>query len=627
MDNFALEALVREISPSLLQKQIQKIKTLGRTGFVLGLRSRTNEFLMISLERPCPTLFLTDRFTSSQREASDWLLTLRKYLMGGKILSVCKEFSERRVLVELENYRRMLSPVRLSLVLELTPAKANAWLLNENQEVMASFYPAHAGKVLRTWKTQIHSSWAVDRISKEDFEQWALNSGTLGGRTLSRHAAVPAANGGKGTNSMTAILRSKPAQSPAGLAGMSRYFVQEIFCQELSHPESLWERFQTLLRRVRHGPYFPQLYFLKGGHRLSTKPTDLSEGLTLGGGGQIYVSPFPLDCLSGVERSEFPSINAALAKVYQIRASNALLVATRNSQLSQVDSLLKKKRRLLMNLREDLGRTEGAETYKKYADLLYAHQHKSPPGGKGVKLVDLFDVDQKEIEVRLDPELSLIQNAVRYSKLYQKARRSIPLVASRIKKTEQEIRTLADERERLAAAVTLEGLRQAGSASLGARAGQGSSNRPDKTGPSPTGHGTTRHPRDVHDALVRKTAKSFVSSDGLTILVGKSSKDNDTLTLKIAQSDDFWFHVAGYGGSHVVLRNPQKLKAPPRLSLLEAAGLAAYFSQARNSSKVEVHYTQKRSVSKPKGSKPGLVQLRDYKSVSVKPGLPSPQPG
>jgi predicted ribosome quality control (RQC) complex YloA/Tae2 family protein len=77
----------------------------------------------------------------------------------------------------------------------------------------------------------------------------------------------------------------------------------------------------------------------------------------------------------------------------------------------------------------------------------------------------------------------------------------------------------------------------------------------------------------------------------------------------------------------VVLRNPQKLKAPPRLSLLEAAGLAAYFSQARNSSKVEVHYTQKKSVSKPKGSKPGLVQLRDYKSVSVKPDLPSPQPG
>src|SRR5262249_13935619 len=207
-----------EISPSLLHKQIQKIKPVGKTGFALGLRSKSNEFLMISLERPCPTLFLTERFTSTQREASDWLLTLRKYLIGGKILSMLKEFSERTVRVEFENYRRMLSPVRLSLVLELTPAKANAWLLNENQEVMASFYPAHPGKVLETSKTQIHSPWAVDRITKQDFELWAgLSSGTLGGRTLSRHAAIPAANGGKETNSMTATLRSGPAQPLVGL--------------------------------------------------------------------------------------------------------------------------------------------------------------------------------------------------------------------------------------------------------------------------------------------------------------------------------------------------------------------------------------------------------------------------
>src|SRR5262249_45145431 len=157
---------------------------------------------------------------------------------------------------------------------------------------------------------------------------------------------------------------------------------------------------------------------------------------------------------------------------------------------------------------------------------------------------------------------------VRYGKVYQKARRSIPLIASRIKKTEREIEALADERQELSTAMTLDGLREAGSASPGAQAGLGGTNRTKKRGPTPTGQGTTSCPKDVHDALVRKTAKSFVSSDGLTILVGKSSKDNDTLTLKIAQSDDFWFHVGGYGGSHVVLRNPQGLKVLPRSSLL-----------------------------------------------------------
>jgi predicted ribosome quality control (RQC) complex YloA/Tae2 family protein len=127
--------------------------------------------------------------------------------------------------------------------------------------------------------------------------------------------------------------------------------------------------------------------------------------------------------------------------------------------------------------------------------------------------------------------------------------------------------------------------------------------------------------REPSQSLLRKVARSFISSDGLAILVGKTGKDNDTLTLRVAKSHDFWFHVARYGGSHVVLRNPEKLTNPPRQSLLEAAQLAAYFSQARNASKVEVHFTQRRFVSKPKGAKPGLVRLRDYRSITVRPQL------
>ena len=67
MDNFALEALIREITPTLLQTRIQKIKRIGETGFALGLRSRTNESLVISLEQSYPTVFLSDNdaFASS----------------------------------------------------------------------------------------------------------------------------------------------------------------------------------------------------------------------------------------------------------------------------------------------------------------------------------------------------------------------------------------------------------------------------------------------------------------------------------------------------------------------------------------------------------------------------------
>ncbi len=91
------------------------------------------------------------------------------------------------------------------------------------------------------------------------------------------------------------------------------------------------------------------------------------------------------------------------------------------------------------------------------------------------------------------------------------------------------------------------------------------------------------------------------------------------MTFKVAAADDFWLHVAEYSGSHVIVRNPAKEQALEEPVLVRAAELAAYHSQARNSNKVEVHYTRRRFVTKPKKAKPGLVHLREFKTISVEP--------
>jgi hypothetical protein len=200
--------------------------------------------------------------------------------------------------------------------------------------------------------------------------------------------------------------------------------------------------------------------------------------------------------------------------------------------------------------------------------------------------------------------------------MYRKAGRSIPHINQRLGTLESEIAVLQREHEKLLKAPS-----EKPSAPLG-RIGEvrhrGDTSKAQK--PVVSGDQSVEF-RSGAETLVRRTAKLFRSSEGMQILVGKSSKDNDTLTLKVARSEDFWLHVAGYGGSHVVLRNPEKLPAAPKQSLLEAAQLAAYFSQARNAPKVEVHYTQKKFVSKPKGAKAGLVRLKEYKSISARPQL------
>jgi predicted ribosome quality control (RQC) complex YloA/Tae2 family protein len=227
---------------------------------------------------------------------------------------------------------------------------------------------------------------------------------------------------------------------------------------------------------------------------------------------------------------------------------------------------------------------------------------------------NLFDPELGEVDIPLVPELSIVENANRYHRLYRKAGRSIPQINERLRTLEPEIAELQREQERLLKAHS------------GTPSAAGRTNNVRRRGYTGKVHkpavlGDQSALRSGAETQVRRTAKVFRSSEGMEILVGNNSKDNDTLTLKVARSEDFWLHVAGYGGSHVVLRNPEKLPAAPKQSLLEAAQLAAYFSQARNAPKVEVHYTQKKFVSKPKGAKAGLVRLKEYKSISARPQL------
>ncbi len=117
----------------------------------------------------------------------------------------------------------------------------------------------------------------------------------------------------------------------------------------------------------------------------------------------------------------------------------------------------------------------------------------------------------------------------------------------------------------------------------------------------------------------QSVARVAESPDGMTVLVGRTARDNDVLSLKLAAPRDFWFHVAGESGSHVVVRNPDKLDALPRKTKRFAAALAAGYSKARRGGKVAVHMARAGDVSKSKGLAPGKVHLRRYTTIHASP--------
>lgn len=115
--------------------------------------------------------------------------------------------------------------------------------------------------------------------------------------------------------------------------------------------------------------------------------------------------------------------------------------------------------------------------------------------------------------------------------------------------------------------------------------------------------------------------KTFRSSSGLTILVGRDDQSNDELTFDLAHPNDLWFHVHGAPGSHVILQCGADGIEPDKTDIEEAAALAAWFSKLRQGGQVPVHYCYAKHISKPKQAPAGTVSIRQEKRVKVRPSL------
>jgi predicted ribosome quality control (RQC) complex YloA/Tae2 family protein len=216
---------------------------------------------------------------------------------------------------------------------------------------------------------------------------------------------------------------------------------------------------------------------------------------------------------------------------------------------------------------------------------------------ESVKVTDYFGDTPRQTDVSLDATLSLRENIDRMFKRYQKAGRGKSIVANQIAETQKRRATLDEQIKRLQAIKDWDTWLAI------------VSQIPAKTQQPAV--------RGVEPTQIRRFRTLEI--DGQNVLIGKGARENDELTFDVAAPEDFWFHVADYSGSHVVVRNPRKDRDLDETILVKAAQLAAYFSQARNSSKVEVHYTKRKYVTKPRRAKPGLVRLLEFKSIKVEP--------
>jgi predicted ribosome quality control (RQC) complex YloA/Tae2 family protein len=280
------------------------------------------------------------------------------------------------------------------------------------------------------------------------------------------------------------------------------------------------------------------------------------------------------------------------------------------AQQSELDRSLrsaqKRLQRRLSALAEDAARIDQVGSLRTRAQLLLTQQHAVKRGQTSVQLVDYGVDPPATLEIALDPARTLQEQIDGWFKQAKRFERGAQVAAERKRQTEREIELLGELREQVATAEELAELQQiaARARALGVR-GLGLS--VDVSGKAAQPAPGRRHQRRV-------PYREFHGDKDRVILVGKGAADNDELTRAHARPQDLWLHARSVSGAHVVVPLERNETCPQEL-LIDAAHLAAHFSSARGETSVEVSYTPKRYVRKPKGAAIGAVLLEREKVV------------
>lgn len=307
-------------------------------------------------------------------------------------------------------------------------------------------------------------------------------------------------------------------------------------------------------------------------------------------------------------------------------------------------------RRKVAALRGDLAEAQRADEFRKTGETLLAYLRQVPARASRVVLPDPAD-PSRQLSIELNPAIAPQANAARYFKRSAKAARGLKQVPPRLSAAESEAHALEIVLDRLAALEegssdyalrddpALDGDLEAAAAKLPAGlhvagiAGKSPGGKPSRAGAGPIGarsggaagaRAKSDRARSASDRApsARLQPRRLKSREGWDVLIGRSNEGNDYLTHQLARPEDYWFHVHGAAGSHVVLRRGKGKNEPSKRTVEEVASWTAFYSQARTAGKVSVIVTRKRYVRKPRKGPPGLALCTHEKTVMVRPTEP-----
>jgi len=631
LDGITCQLLANELNKELEGKRVDKIYMPDRHTVILHIRFTGGyRKLLISIDPGSPRICFAENTAENPSIPPSFCMLLRKYLAGSRIESVTNPGYERIIEITVSNTDELRDRKTYTLTVELMGRFSNLVLINENGKILDSAIHVDfsVSRVREVMPARIYEyPPAQDKLSPDDALKMAVEGSLpIMKSELSRPIDKALVGSIKGLSPVLAayITQKADIDDRKTLAMLTE-----------DQKKALNTEVKAFLKTVTEGTYTARIFYDESG-----EPADAS-----------------IADLSGYSKSKtVSSISEAIYLSYLARDSRLVMDMGRdrlNQIISNALARVIKKRELH---EQDLEEGQKAEAYKHSADMILTYKYMITQGSTSVTLTDYTEDGQKDIVIDLNPTLDASGNAQEYYKRFHKAKRKMELAEKYLKEDELAAQYLRSLFAAVNAATSLEDLQAINEEIRAEIAGDNgfrknhtakknnnNSGDPNKmVGVAKSGKASSRA---LREAAKRANAgkgnkdkskeralpcRRYMTSDGYEILAGRNNIQNDQLTFHTASRRDWWFHVKGLPGTHVILKTKPNEEMPSDNAVLEAASLAAFFSKAiileehmtsedskPGMLKAEVDYCPVSHVKKIPGAKPGMVIYEGYYSVLV----------
>ncbi len=566
LDAIFMTALAGELREILVGGKIDKLYQPAREEVVLHMRTGGGNVRLVFSASPAhPRAQLTNLPRENPETPPMFCMLLRKHFSGGRLLSLTQPSMERLLDFQFETLDELGDRVERRLVLECIGRKSNLVMLDST------------GRITDCMRRADSDLSAKRPIMPGLYYQMPEPTGKLDPLAME-------------PDQLRAFIL---AQAPDGhgqdkwlldnFNGLSPLIARELEFQGEGSRDGLAYRFADMMERVRKGDFIPTALVREGRAFDFTFQTVLQYG-------------------PEVTLRRYPTFSALLDDFYEQKENQERLKQRGQDFIRSITQARSRTVKKIANQERDLASAAGREQLRQFGDIITTNFYQMERGQTVLRAQNYYHPEGGEVDIPLDPLLTPQQNAAKYYKNYKKAQKAEEMLSLQLEKNRQELDYLDSVLQTI-------------------RLSEGERDLQEIRQELVDSGYLKQHRRNITTKSKQKPIRSkpmeFRSSAGLTILVGKNNSQNDRLTLKEADKRDIWLHTQRVHGSHVILKAGGM--EPDDQSLTEAAMLAAWFSQARESSQVPVDYTPVRMVKKPAGAKPGFVIYNTYQTLYVTP--------